>query len=208
MTGMFRGQLCVWKQNRLTQTNPAHNGPVTAICTRKGAGGVITGGKDGYVNIWDKNCKNIQKIDMKELRFYSSKIIAVAEHAATGAIAVATRSSEIAEIAPGKPRIVVKGHWDGELWGLCVNPKAPQYFTVGEDNFLACWDIKQRRLLQGVKLDFPAKALHMSSNGKYLAVGCMNGSVLIVDPKSLVVTFTFKERDKEVSCIKFSPDNE
>jgi len=48
----------------------------------------------------------------------------------------------------------------------------------------------------------------MSSNGKYLAVGCLNGSVLIVDPKSLVVTFTFKERDKEVSCIKFSPDNE
>jgi len=63
-------------------------------------------------------------------------------------------------------------------------------------------------MLLGVKLDFPAKALHMSSNGKYLAVGCMNGSVLIVDPKSLVVTFTFKDRDKDVSCIKFSPDNE
>ena len=36
----------------------------------------------------------------------------------------------------------------------------------------------------------------MSNNGKYLAVGCLNGSVLIVDPKSLVVTFTFKDRDK------------
>jgi len=73
---------------------------------------------------------------------------------------------------------------------------------------LACWDIKKRMMLLGVKLDFPAKALHMSPNGKYLAVGCTNGSVLIVDPKSLVVTFTFKDRDKEVSCIKFSPDND
>lgn len=63
-------------------------------------------------------------------------------------------------------------------------------------------------MLLGVKLDFPAKCLNMSSNGKYLAVGCLNGSVLIVDPKSLVVTFTFKDRDKQVSCIKFSPDNE
>jgi len=83
---------------------------------------------------------------MKELRFYSSKIIAVAEHTESGSIAVATRSSEIAEIMPNK-RILIKGHWEGELWGLCINPKAPQYFTVGEDNFLACWDIKQRRLL-------------------------------------------------------------
>ena len=36
----------------------------------------------------------------------------------------------------------------------------------------------------------------MSNNGKYLAVGCLNGSVLIVDPKSIVMTFTFKDRDK------------
>lgn len=52
-------------------------------------------------------------------------------------------------------------------------------------------------MLLGVKLDFPAKAMHMSPNGKYLAVGCTNGSVLIVDPKSLVITFTFKDRDKK-----------
>jgi hypothetical protein len=48
----------------------------------------------------------------------------------------------------------------------------------------------------------------MSPNGKYLAIGCLNGSVLIVDPKSLVVTFTFKDRDKDVSVIKFSGDSE
>ncbi len=63
-------------------------------------------------------------------------------------------------------------------------------------------------MLLGQKLDFPAKALYMSPNGKYLAIGCLNGSVLIVDPKSLVVTFTFKDRDKDVSVIKFSGDSE
>jgi len=29
-----------------------------------------------------------------------------------------------------------------------------------------------------------------------------------VDPKSLVVTFSFKDRDKAISSIKFSPDGE
>jgi WD40 repeat protein len=63
-------------------------------------------------------------------------------------------------------------------------------------------------MLLGVKLDFPSWAIHMSPNGKYLAIGCINGSVLIVDPKSLVVTFTFKDREKDVSSIKFSPESD
>lgn len=56
-----------------------------------------------------------------------------------------------------------------------------------------------------MRLDYPGNAIHVSANGKYMAVGCLNGNVLIVDPKTLVVTFTFKDRDKSVSAIKFSP---
>ena len=37
-------------------------------------------------------------MDLKELKLFSYKIIAVTEHNETGAIAVATRFSEIAEI--------------------------------------------------------------------------------------------------------------
>lgn len=48
----------------------------------------------------------------------------------------------------------------------------------------------------------------MAASGKYLAVGCLNGTILIVDPKSLVVIFSVKDRDKAVTCIKFSPDSE
>lgn len=61
-----------------------------------------------------------------------------------------------------QPKSIMKGHYDGELWGLAVHTKNPQFFTVGEDNLLACWDIKKKTMLLGVKLDFPAKAMHMS----------------------------------------------
>lgn len=41
-----------------------------------------------------------------------------------------------------------------------------------------------------------------------MAVGSTNGTVLIIDPKTLMATFNFKDRDAEVSCLKFSPDTE
>lgn len=31
---------------------------------------------------------------------------------------------------------------------------------------------------------------------------------MIVDPKSLVVIFSLKDRDRDITCIKFSPDSE
>ena len=43
-------------------------------------------------------------------------------------IAIGTRSSEIAEFGIGgniKPKTVIKGHFDGELWGLAVHTKSP-----------------------------------------------------------------------------------
>lgn len=41
-----------------------------------------------------------------------------------------------------------------------------------------------------------------------MAVGTTNGTVLIIDPKTLMATFNFKDRDAEVSCLKFSPETE
>lgn len=63
-------------------------------------------------------------------------------------------------------------------------------------------------MFQCTKLDFPARCIDLANNSKYLAVGCLNGTVLIVDPKTLVVIFSLKDRDKAVTCIKFSPDSE
>ena len=58
------------------------------------------------------------------------------------------------------------------------------------------------------KLDFPSCAIHISYDANYLACGSLNGTVLIIDPKTLQPTFNFKDRDAEVSCIKFSNDND
>jgi hypothetical protein len=67
------------------------------------------------VIVWDHNMKTTNKINLKELRFYNPKIVSIAENL-QGKIAVGTRSSEIAEIAPNKPKTVLKGHWDGMIY--------------------------------------------------------------------------------------------
>ena len=142
----------------------------------------------------------------QSLRLMNPKIVAICEHT-NGNIAAGTRGSEIIEFSNKKPKVVMRGHWDGELWGLCTHPKQQLFYTVGEENFLACWDIKKRQLQNSVLLEVPAKTVAMSPNAKDLAVGCKNGQVLIVDPTSLQVKQKIAEKSQEIACIRYSPDS-
>jgi microtubule-associated protein-like 6 len=95
------------------------------MCTKKfEKKGIITGGRDGVILVWDNMMKQIQKHDLREFRFYSPRVVAICEDK-NGKIAIGTRSSEIAEIIVSKHKTVIKGHWDGELWGLTIHTKQP-----------------------------------------------------------------------------------
>ena len=81
---MFKGQLFVWKNSELSSSLIAHNGPILSMYTRKGiTKGIITGGKDGFVMIWDDKIKLTKKIDLKEFKLYNPKIMAITEYAAS-----------------------------------------------------------------------------------------------------------------------------
>ena len=206
VTGMFKGELFVWKGNRPYSSVKAHNGPVNALCARKSGKGVISGGNDGFIIVWEANLKKLSQINLVDpaLRVLNPKIRSVAEF--NGNILVGTRSGEIIEYLGGsKPSFIMRGHFNGELWGLTMHPTMQQAYTVGEDNLLVNWDLVTRKPKAFNKLDFPSRTIHISQDSKYLAVGCLNGSVLIVDPKSLAIITTLKDRQSEVSLVKFSP---
>lgn len=105
-------------------------------------------------------------------------------------------------------KVVLNGHWQGELWGLATQQSSNLFYTVGEDNLVACWNAEKCQLVNSSRLDFPARCIDIASNGKFLAVGCLNGTILILDSKGLVVVYTLKDRDSSITCLKFSPDNE
>lgn len=47
----------------------------------------------------------------------------------------------------------------------------------------------------------------MSPDEKFLAVGCTNGFVLIINPSNFSLIQTLKDRTKEISELRFSPDS-
>ena len=105
------------------------------------------------------------------------------------------------------PKVLVRGHWDLELWGLAVHPIKPIFYTVGEDKLLAMWDTKTKEMKKCVKnVGQASKAVACSPNGNYVAIGCKNGDVVVYDANKLTETCKLKKTKKEISVIKFSPD--
>jgi len=58
-----------------------------------------------------------------------------------GNLLIGTRGSEIIlfdnYLKGNNPQVLIRGHFNDELWGLCVHPKLPIYYTVGYDCMLA-----------------------------------------------------------------------
>ncbi|EGR30612.1 hypothetical protein IMG5_127930 [Ichthyophthirius multifiliis] len=221
VTGMFKGNLYVWKQNKLIFDAFKHKGPVTAVFSRQQISedkqdGIISAGRDNFILIWNWNEKDqflelITQISINEYELYSKRIVSITEDYCQKTITIGTRASEIIQILDinqNKYKHIMHGHFQGELWGLATHPRQQIFFTVGEDNILACWDLKKKCLINSTKLDYPARCIDYTQNQKYLAIGCLNGNILIADPVSLVVIFTFKDREKAVTCLKFSADSE
>lgn len=53
-----------------------------------------------------------------------------------GILLIGTRGSEIIEVKNKNANVLIKGHFDGELWGLTPHANAKVYYTVGEDMVL------------------------------------------------------------------------
>ena len=67
---------------------------------------------------------------------------------------------------------------------------------------LASWDISSKSQISNIKIPYAAKTLNMSSDTKYIAIGCMNGSILIVNgDKKMIISNTLKNKN-EVSIVK------
>ena len=124
------------------------------MSTRTASKGLVTGGKDGKVIVWavsDKGnlipeCKyDLRAADVKSM---NPQVKSVAEHPKTQQVLVGTRGGEIIEFgAPRgeKAKVLLKSHFDQELWGLAAHPDKAEFLTVGRDGVLGVWDIATRR---------------------------------------------------------------
>ena len=198
------------KGKSVTGALDAHKGAVNTLFASKSGKGLVSGGNDGKVIIWDDAFTKKKVIDLttvKEFMIQNPRVRAVAESNDGKRIIIGTRSSNLIEVdSSGTLRCVNNGHFDKELWGLAVVPRSDEYITVGEDFLMAKWSVRERRLIKAAKLPYMGTVCDVSRDAKYVAVGCTNGYTLIFDVNNFSQVKAITDSKKQIAELKFSPD--
>ncbi|TNV87854.1 hypothetical protein FGO68_gene13813 [Halteria grandinella] len=212
-TGLLTGEIGIWNGNSMKSTIKAHTEGCHAIYARANNKGLITGGGDGCVTLWSISPQGLvaqRQLNLKDKTLLNSmipKVRSVCE-GANGTLLIGTRGGEIVEIdQSNKAKFCLRSHHEKELWGVATNPVKDEYVTVGQDMILAIWDLKQRKQRRFSRLTQEANVVAYSNNGKLLVIGMINGEVIWLDAESLTQKNKAKPTDKEITVIKFSPDD-
>ena len=207
LTGAFNGCLIKWTEATLMQAVKVHEAAITCISNRTTGDGVITGGIDGFIHVLDISLNKIKSIDMKTLGSLLPKPRSVCEGKG-GKLLIGSRGGEIFEVNGQNSKVLMKGHYDNELWGLAPHPTRNEYATIGQDGLLAIWDIATRRQKTCTKLEAPGGVVAFSPNGSLLVAGLDNGKIVVLDGVTLAIKDTKQDRTKQISEMKFSPDGQ
>uniref|UniRef100_H2YU30 Anaphase-promoting complex subunit 4 WD40 domain-containing protein n=1 Tax=Ciona savignyi TaxID=51511 RepID=H2YU30_CIOSA len=215
-TGAANGQVYIWEGNNLSRTQKAHDGACFAIHALDK--GFVTGGKDGVVCLWDDNferCLKSYAITTSNLaedctgRLVEENPTVRAINLGHGKIVIGTKNSEILEIDKSGPiTIIMQGHGEGEAWGLAFHPSKEECASVSNDRTLRTWctTVGQQRMIASRKLAIGGQCCAYSPDGNAIAVGCNNGSFMVVNATTLENLVEFHHRKEAISDIRFSPD--
>lgn len=213
IAGTQSGKLLHCKGQSIFNFLENHKQRCGAIRARNEGKGFISGSADGLVIVWSADFKVEKQIHLssmaKELDILDVKIRAVAESYDGRRISIGTRSSDILEgdLETVKFNVVNRGHFKNELWGLAIVPKKDEIITCGEDFVVARWNIATKKLIKRKKVPYLSECCNVSPDGKHVAIGCINGKVLIWTVEEFTeVIKPISHRDKEVLYVKYSPD--
>ena len=193
-TGTINGQIYVWKGNQLEEILPhAHESSIFTLIET--SDGYATAGKDGLIRTWDANFHPIETINLRAILgkhenaelFYANEITIRSVYFYNDFLLIGTQSSEIFQINLKDPTSVdclCNGHSEGELWSLAINPIDKDIFaTASDDKTVRIWNLKDNKLLKIAQLDKRIRSCSFSKDGKFLACGQSDGSLVIINTK-------------------------
>ena len=232
LTGAQNGCIYMWREHHLHRIIVAHSSPILDMFMT--FDGVVTCGIDGLVRLWSAEWTSCARLDVAELtrglQGYSAgvmtpvqSVLLLKEEDAQSEMrrfVVGMESNEVyIFIFNGNPeevdvlpetQILVQGHATGALCQVCAHPSLQEFATIGHDQTLRTWDCEQYSPIIFVRLPGMGSALTYFPDGKSLAAGLTNGTVLRIDCESAKIESAkietiLQKRTKTVTRIKFSP---
>ena len=81
--------------------------------------------------------------------------------------------------------VLLRGHSQGELWGLAHDPITSTFATISDDATLRIWNVEIQEMMYLKELPSGGRVVVYSNNGKYIVVGLLNGKILFYDSESM-----------------------
>ena len=208
-TGAISGNLIKWQGKAVSAAQKLHEGAITCLFTRLTSPGLVSGGRDGKVIVLDDHLNKKQIFDLmdQELGCIYPLPSAICE-GQDNAFYIGTRGSEIFEFIHGGSKAVLRGHFGEQLSALCAHPERKEVVTAGTDCILGVWDVAAHRQKAVSKLEAAATAVDYAPAGTVIAVGLLNGAVLILDSTSFQTKRKLSDRIVAITCVKFAKSSE
>lgn len=178
----------------------------------------ISGGQDGFIHVWDGN--QLTKSWSCDMNTSSPaaivpKISAIANRGSK--IIIGTKGAEIFEVDRVTNELfpLVQGHYgaNSELWGMSpindTNKNNNRFVTVCEDQWVRVWCGNSRRCISATQIASKARAITTTSIGTQIAIGCMNGRVIVLSATDLTLQLANNIIAKGwIQCMAYSNDNQ
>ncbi len=217
VTGMVDGKILLWKEKNNTKYIEAHNGAVTAMCntgnSKNNEGGLrfISGGKDGFVHLWNQQFIKLWTLNLKESTPVSFKPEIQALAWKDDRLLMGTKGSEIYEVNMLNPSEMyrwMQGHYQerAEAWGLACHPSSNKVVTGSDDTTIRVWDFKCRQQIHVVSLNEKVRAVAYSPDGTQIAASTYDGRLHILSADLSVRIADVLVATEWSQCLAYSPD--
>lgn len=217
VTGMVDGKILLWKEKNNTKYIEAHDGPVTAMCntgnSKNNEGGLrfISGGKDGFIHLWNQQFVKLWTLNLKESTPVSFKPEIQAVAWKDDRLLMGTKGSEIYEVNMLNPSEMyrwMQGHYQerAEAWGLAFHPSSNKVVTGSDDTTIRVWDFKCRQQIYVVSVNEKVRAVAYSPDGTQIAASTYDGRLHILSADLSVRIADVLVATEWSQCLVYSPD--
>jgi WD40 repeat protein len=206
VTGQADGSIYLWKGRNASVIRREHTKCVNSL-GRTGSG-LVSGGKDGLVILWSESLVMQRQFDLATFSSTALNTEVRSVCCTEQKILIGLYSSEIVELdlATGKDKGLLCGHFGGELWGLDNHPTTSNAATVGDDGILCVWDTQRCERIAVRSLGGKARSIAYNNDGSFVAVGMYSGNVVVFQEPGLVKKVDVKIAKEWIQVLKYSPD--